>query len=268
MSVKRSPFYLLLLALLPLFFFLHSSGRAEVFHQAGLVLLRPFHETSRFFSRGIQETAESFRLFWDLYASRAVLLERVQELELEQVQMEELRRENERLTSLLGFRKEIQAKTIAARVIGWDLVPWRQTIVIDKGSRDGMKNRMAVVNAQGLVGRVIEAAPWSARVILLTDAESRVSVIFQESRSVALAQGDGSPWLRLTRLDPTSVVKVGDKVLSSGLGGVYPKGLPLGKVEMVSTHKDSLELMATVRPFVDFSKLEEVLCISSLPSEL
>ena len=126
---------------------------------------------------------------------------------------------------------------------------------------------MAVVSAQGLVGRIVEVAPMSARAILLIDPESRVSALFQESRDLGVAEGDGSSWLRMTHIDRDSTVKLGDQVLSSGFGGVYPKGVLIGKVEMVGSEKESLELFATVRPFVNFSKLEEVLCIGLSPHD-
>jgi rod shape-determining protein MreC len=126
---------------------------------------------------------------------------------------------------------------------------------------------MAVVSAEGLVGRVIEAGPISSRVILLLDPQSRASILFQDSRDDGMAEGDGSPWLRVTHIHRESQVKVGERVLSSGLGQIYPKGIPVGTVEMVGTEKSGLELFATVKPYVNFSKLEEVLCITLSPSD-
>lgn len=260
MSGKRS-FYFLAFALAPLFVILQAPERQAFLHQMSLTCLKPLLITSHALSHTFQKTGANLVQFWSLYRNQTELTRRVTELEQRQVEMEELRKENDRLRRLLEFKKEIPTKTVAARVIGRDLAPWRRTILIDKGSQDGIKKRMAVVNAEGLVGRIIEVAPFSARAILLLDPESRVSALFQESRDLGVAEGDGSSWLRLTRIDRDSAVKVGDRVLSSGLGGVYPKGIPVGRVEMVAGEKESLELFATVRPFVNFSKLEEVLCI-------
>ncbi len=266
MSGKRS-FYLLAFALAPLFFVLQAPERQEVFHQIGLTCLKPFLVGGQAISHTLQEAGGRFVQFWNLYQNQTELMKRVAELEQKQVELEELKKENTRLRELLEFKKEIPAKTIAARVIGRDLVPWRKTILIDKGSTQGIKKRMAVVSAQGLVGRIVEAAPLNARAILLIDPESRVSAFFQEARDLGVAEGDGSSWLRLTHIDRDSTVKVGDQVLSSGLGGVYPKGMPIGRVEMVGSEKESLELFATVRPFVNFSKLEEILCIGLSPHD-
>lgn len=264
MSGKRS-FYFLFFALVPLLFTLQTPERAETLHQISLTLLKPFLVTSRAVSRTIQETGAGVGRFWNLYKSHGELGRRVAELEQKQAQMVELEKENERLRKLLDFKKQTPYKTLAARVIAWDLVPWRKTLLIDKGSKQGVKKRMAIVSAEGLVGRVVEVAPFSARAVLLLDPESRVSGIFQDSRDLGVVEGDGSTLLRVTHIDRQSAVKVGDRVLSSGLGGVYPKGISIGTVEMVSTEKESLELFAAVRPFVNFSKLEEVLCITSSP---
>ena len=262
----KQPFYFLVFAFAPLLFVLQAPERAETFHQISLTVLKPFLTASHALSSALEKTSQSLTQFWNLYQKHGELVERVEELEGQLVGMGELQKENERLKKLLDFKKEIPSKTIPARVIGRDLVPWRKTILIDKGFSAGVKKRMAVVNAQGLIGRIVEAGPYSARAVLLLDPQSRVGVLFQESRDLAVAEGDGSSLLRVTHIDRESAVKVGDRVVSSGMGEVYPKGIPLGTIEMVSTEKGSLELVATVRSFVDFSKLEEVLCVTSSPA--
>lgn len=262
---KRESLYFFVLALIPLLVTLQARERAEFLHQTNLTLLKPVLLTSHAVSQFVRESAERAGRFWDLYRSHGVLTERIEVLERRLIEMEELRKENERLRELLQFKKEFPWKAIPARVIGRDLAPWRRTIVIDKGTRDGVRKRMAVVCSQGLVGRVVEAGPLSARVILLLDPESRVSTLLQGSRDLGVAEGQGATWLRMTHLDREATVQVGDRVVTSGLGGVYPKGIPIGVIEMVGTEKEGLELFASVRPFVDFSKLEEVLCIASSP---
>lgn len=262
MTGKRS-LYLLVFTLAPLLFTLQAPERAEIIRQISLTCLKPILVVSQGVSHAFTETGRKMVEFWNVYKVHDDLVGRIDQLEGELVEKEELKKENQRLRELLQFKKEVPGKTLPARVIGRDLVLWRRTIVIDKGSTSGVKRRMAVVNAKGLVGRVIEVAPFSARVILLLDPESRVSGILQESRDLGVVEGDGSSLLRVTHLDRESSVKVGDRILSSGLGEVYPKGIPIGQVEMVGTEKEGLELYATVRPFVNFSKLEEVLCVIS-----
>ncbi len=256
-------FYFLALALVPLFVVLHNPERQVALHQTSLVFLKPFLEVSHALSQGARDSYGSIAQFWYVYGSHGQLIQHAEELERKLVQMEEYQKENERLRKLLDFKKEIPGKTIPALVIGWDLAPWRKTILIDKGSVHGIHKRMAVVNSQGLVGRVIETSQTTSRVILLLDTESRVSALLQDSRDLGVAEGDGSPFLRMTHIDRQSAVKMGDRVLSSGFGGVYPKGVPVGTIEMVGTEKDGLELFAVTKPYVNFSKLEEVLVMAS-----
>lgn len=265
---RRPSLYFLVFALAPLLLVLQAPERAEFIHQISLTLLKPVFVTSHALSRAVQGTGENFRHFWNVYSENRTLTSRVQELETALVEAAELKKENERLRELLSFKKESPIKAFPARVIGRDLAPWRKTLLIDKGSKHGIKKRMPLVNAQGLVGRVIEAGPINSRAILLLDPESRVSVFFQESRDLGVAEGDGSSLLRVTHIDREAAVKVGDRVLSSGLGGVYPKGVGVGTVEMVGTEKEGLELFALVRPYVRFSKLEEVLCLALSRNDL
>lgn len=264
---RKSSVYFLVLTLAPLLLTLQSRERSEVVHQIGLTVSKPFLLAGNQVSLGIRRTGASLHRFWSLYRTQGALEDEIQKLSRELVQMKEFEKENERLRELLDFKKGIPGKSVAARVIGRDLAPWRKTILLDKGAADGIRKRMAVVNAEGLVGRITEVGPLSARAILLTDPESRVSVLFQESRDLGVAEGDGSSFLRVTHIDRQAAAKVGDVALSSGFGQVYPKGVGVGRVEMVGTEKEGLELFASVRPFVNFSKLEEVLCITSSPPD-
>ena len=263
---RKTSVTFLVVALAPLLLMLQAPERAETLHRISLFCLKPFLVAGHTLSAGVKETGGSFQRLLSLYREQKKLESRVVELEGRLVDQAELEKENERLRKLLDFKKEIPGKAIPARVIARDLAPWRRTILIDKGTNHGIRKRMAVVSAQGLVGRVIEAAPSSARVILLLDAESRVSILFQESRDLGVCEGNGSSWLHVTRIEREASIKVGDLVISSGLGGIYPKGIPVGRVELVGNEKEGLELFASVRPFVDFSKLEEVLCIALSPS--
>ncbi|MBI4395223.1 MAG: rod shape-determining protein MreC, partial [Candidatus Omnitrophica bacterium] len=107
----------------------------------------------------------------------------------------------------------------------------------------------------------------SARAILLTDSESRASAMNERTRTVGLVEGTSSAMLKMSYLDRTSEIQIGDLIMSSGVGGIYPKGIPIGKVELVSGEKDRPSLYALVKPNVEFPKLEEVLCVSSLTGE-
>lgn len=265
MILRKRPFYFLALTLLPLLFFLQNPERNETLHQISLTVSKPFFVVGETVRTSFVKTGEGMIKFFTLYRTHGELTQKVEELEQKLVSHKEIEKENERLRELLKFKKETPGKAFAARVIARDTAPWRKTLIIDKGTSHGIKKKMAVVSAEGLMGRIVEAGPITSRVILLPDPQSRVSILFQDSRDEGIAEGDGSAWLRVTHISRESQVKVGEAVVSSGLGRVYPKGIQVGTVEMVGTEKNGLELFATVKPFVKFSKLEEVLCVALSP---
>ncbi|MBI4358020.1 MAG: rod shape-determining protein MreC [Candidatus Omnitrophica bacterium] len=226
-------------------------------------LSQPFLELQNHFSafldRQIQFLAEWPKLRMENEALRAELQRMKTELEASR----EIKRQVSRLEALLHLKGKISDRSVAARVIGRDPSHWSRFIVINKGSRDGVRKNTVLVHPDGLVGKVVAAGRHSARAILLPDAESRASAMNQRTRDVGLIQGMGSSRLKMTYLDRFSDVQVDDLIISSGLGGIYPKGIPIGTVETVVSEKNHLGLYALVKPFVTFSRLEEVLCVSS-----
>ena len=185
----------------------------------------------------------------------------VNRLKTELEAVSELRQENERLSALLDLKQKTAHVAVAARVIGYDPSNWSQFIVINRGSSDGVRGDMVLIHPNGLVGKVIAAGPNSARAILLTDRQSRVSALNQRTRDVGLIEGTGSAMFKMTYLDPKSDIQIGDTIVSSGLGGIYPKGIVIGRVELVGEDRNQLSLYALVKPFVSFAKLEELLCV-------
>lgn len=202
-----------------------------------------------------------FRNTFFLYKENEELKKEADLLEKEVISLREMEKENARLRSLLDFKKATPGRAIACEIIARDVTHMSNWAVLDKGVKDGLKKDMSVVNEQGLVGKVAGVSARTARVILLTDVESRVSGIIQDSRDTGLIHGDGTPLLKMKFLDLNSGIKMGDRVLSSGLGGVYPKGIPVGVIHSVEREKSGLYLSAMVKPLVSFSKIEEVLCL-------
>jgi len=173
---------------------------------------------------------------------------------------EELQRENERLRRLLGFVEAQPRRTVAARVIAEDAASWFRTIEIDRGYADGVIEGLPVVDAAGLIGRVVRSAPHSARVLLITDASSAVAVLVQDQRIRGVCRGQGGA-LALDFALVQDEIQVGDGVVSSGLGGVFPKGLVVGYVRSVQREQFGLFQTVEVEPAVDFDHLEEVLVL-------
>lgn len=175
---------------------------------------------------------------------------------------EERRQENERLKKLLSFSAQREERMVAARVIGVDATSWFRSITIDRGSADQISAGMAVVSAYGVVGRVVTTTPHTSRVLLLVDAASKLSTLIERTRARAICRGDGDN-MSLDYLPLTDDVQVGDLLITSGLGGAFPKGLIVGAVTRVD--KGGFDMFQTVKveAAVDFEHLEEVLVILS-----
>ena len=170
--------------------------------------------------------------------------------------------ENSRLRRLLDLPAGREFDLVAAQVIAKDTTNWFKTIMINKGSEAGVQRSLPVIATEGLVGRVVEVMPWTAKVQLLTDPVSSVGALLQEQRGTGLVTGDLGQTATVKYLPLMAEVRVGDVVLTSGMGGVFPKGILIGTV--TATHRKSGALFqeAAIQPSVDFGRLEEVLVIT------
>jgi rod shape-determining protein MreC len=182
--------------------------------------------------------------------------------------LEEARRENQRLETLLGLRETIPFSYVAARVVGRDSTNWFHSLLIDRGSRHGVERHGAVVAPGGLVGQVVEVGPFSAQIQIITDPVSSVGVMLETSRVTGLLVGAQFGRLRIKYLPILTEVRVGEVVMTSGLGSVYPKGILVGKVVAVDKRIGALFQEATVEPSIDFSRLEEVLVLAGEQADL
>lgn len=194
---------------------------------------------------------------------------RVAELEKELYRLEELEMQNQRLKELSMFLDDNKEIVVTgANVIGKNPGIWFNNITIDKGSKHGVAVNMAVVTNQGLVGRVIEVADTWSKVCTIVDGKSAVSGIIQRNRDNGLLKGNNTlgsedAMCEMIYLPEDSNVAPGDKVLTSGLGEIFPKGIYIGEVIEVTKDRRDLYTTAIVKPGVDFQRLEEVLVIAN-----
>ena len=168
---------------------------------------------------------------------------------------------NVRLRNLLNFQKSITELAVAAEVIGKDPSAWFKTVIIDKGRADGLTKGLPVVMPQGIAGQVIEVANHYSKVMLIIDRNSAVDALVQRTRARGVVKGESTNQLRLAYVLRKKDVQVGDIVVSSGLDGIYPKGLRIGMVSEVIEHEADIFHEVFITPFVDFEKLEEVLVV-------
>lgn len=168
---------------------------------------------------------------------------------------------NERLRDLLALKDRMRQPTIAAQVISKDPSPWFQTMIVDKGTAEGVQKGLPVINPMGVVGLVIEATQHYAKVRLITDPNSAVDAIVQKNRARGIIKGGTSGYCVLNYVQRKHDVSSGDIVVTSGMDGVFPKGLPVGRAEKIVKHAAGIFQDVTVTPNVDFERLEEVLIV-------
>jgi rod shape-determining protein MreC len=191
----------------------------------------------------------------------ARLRKQVKLLTEENNRLRELAHESISLKKTLHLHECLGLKTISAEVIARDESSWFHTATIDRGRRAGVTPGASVVNHLGLIGQVVEADPFTAQVVALTDTSSEISALVQRSRCHGLLQGLGGNRLVLTSLPKDADVRRGDVVVSSGLGRVIPKGLVVGRIIRVSRNSIYGTTSAFVRPAVRFDQVEQVLVI-------
>src|SRR5438270_6274041 len=187
------------------------------------------------------------------------LRDQIEQLQIEQVRMKQDADQAHRLQALLGFKEQFIAKTLAAQVIGSSGSEQSRTVYIDKGSRDGIQQDMAVISADGVVGRVITVYKSTAQVLLINDQQSGVGSIFERSRVLGVTEGKASGGLMIDKVMADEDVQPGDKVLTSGGDLIFPKGLLIGTVGKIEKGTEFLQI--SVKPAASLNRLEEVLVI-------
>lgn len=176
--------------------------------------------------------------------------------------------ENERLREMLAFRKETPGELLAASVIAADAASFAKGLRIDRGSHHGVGRNMAVVTPSGVVGRVVEVGPFHSDVQLVTDGRSAVPVRVQRTRAQGVLQGLAGGICHLKYVARADDVEPGDVVITSGLGGIFPRGIVTGTVVSVEKREFGVLQEVRVAPAVDFRRLpEEVFVVVQVPEE-
>lgn len=195
------------------------------------------------------------------------LRQRINALSIDNQLLREAAEENRRLRELLVFRKKFEHKMLPAEVIGRDPSGWFKTVLIDKGSRDGVSRDAGVITPDGVVGRVIAAGLNSAKVLLITDINSYIDALIRRTSMHGIVVGRGEQDCSLTYIPKTADIAAGDVIVSSGINAVYPKGITVGSVTKVSRQSSGFFQSVELRPAVDFSKLHEVLVVVRKPEQ-
>jgi rod shape-determining protein MreC len=208
---------------------------------------------------------EAARDTWSGYISllhvklqNETLQRQVERLSEENLQLREALVASGRLQRIAEMRKHYEVPMLPAELVGVDASPWFRSVLVDRGRDRGVLSGMPVISEKGLVGLITATSRHSAKAMLVLDRQTSVDGVIQRSRSRGTVRGRGSDELEFEFVARNSDVRVDDLVITSGLGGVYPKGLFIGTISEVSDPGTQLLQRATVRPAVDFGRLEQV----------
>lgn len=212
----------------------------------------------------VKEKVSFFVSHYLLFANSSIenekLKSNIKELEGQIYKLQELKRENKRLKELLRFGKEVQHQKVLAQIVGWDSSR-PKVIRINKGENDGIQLRSTVVTAEGLVGFVYRVSSNYSDILTILDRNIRVDAIIDRTRSFGILEGlTGSTCILkyITRTDP---VQVGDIVLTSGLGNIFPKGIKIGTISRIERERYGITQFIEILPSVNLRKLEEVIVL-------
>ncbi|MCX8118427.1 MAG: rod shape-determining protein MreC [Desulfobacterota bacterium] len=260
-SILPSLLSLLLLALILVT--LRMKGHQGIAFVDGLLLevSAPLQKGATLVFKKLQGLWEGYLFLVDVRKENEALKKRLADLQRENDQMREMILSLDRLKRLLQFRETLSATVVAAEIVGRDPTTWFKSLTINKGEKEGIRKGMAVISPEGVVGQVLKVGPSYAVVLLITDYNSAVDSMVQRTRAKAIVGGGGENRCQLRYLLRTEDVVVGDRVVTSGLAGNFPKGMMIGEVCKVDKRGHGIFQYAELVPSVDFSKLEEVLVV-------
>lgn len=221
---------------------------------------------------GVQDSWQNYFALQQIRQDNERLREEVAQLRVGLQQERALAQQSRTLQQMLEFRDAVGLKLTGAAVIGTGPDPSFRTMTIDKGTQDGLRRDMAVISPAGIVGRIIMPGARASKVQLLIDRDAGAGVMIERSRASGVISGSGNTddlafragLIDLDYVPNTADVKVGDRVVTSGVDGIYPKGFAVGEIQ--SVEREAGEFRIRVRPAVDFSSLESVLVVLSAPT--
>jgi rod shape-determining protein MreC len=213
---------------------------------------------------GTSDRWQQYVSLQDVRAENERLRTEVGNLQLQLQQERALAQESRGLQALLDLKRSTKLATISAAVIAGGASPDFRTLTIDKGTSQGIRGDMAVVAPAGVVGRVITPSPRAAKVQLLIDRNAAVAGLVERSRAQGVVVGTGGDRLEMEYVPGTADIRAGDRVVTSGIDGIYPKGFLIGQIESVQRGAGDYTSVV-VKPAVELSALEAVLVVSSPP---
>jgi rod shape-determining protein MreC len=243
-------------------------GPLAALGRIGLAIVSPLQEGVSAVVRPIGSFFSNVFRAGSLQAENEALQDTIAELRIQLQEYYELKRGFDELARVVQLEEELGIQGFGARVVAEGPSNYEWSVIVDKGSADGVYDDMPVMSGSGLVGRVIQVSPGSSTVMLVIDPDSFVAARLAESGEVGLLQGNRSEDLQFSLLDPEVEVEPGELVVTSGYHlqngtdvGIFPPGIPIGEVSLVDNDPADLERVVHVRPFVDFTRPDLVLMV-------
>src|SRR6478672_5046345 len=265
--IPRRPTLLFIVVLSLLFILMSLSSRTRyigetrtLFERTVMTIFSPVPKAVNWVG---STTSDMFHGYLDM--RRAVnenleLHRKVASLTTENLKLRQSATEMRRLRGLLGYSEQFNLQTSMAQAIMLDTSGRFKSVIIDRGSSDGIEVNDAVVNANGLIGRVVLTTKDMAKIQLITDSNASVGALIERTRRQGVIRGDGAGAAELNDVPSLADVVAGDRVLTAGIDGIYPKGIPIGVV-VKADKGPNLFKDITVRPSVDALSIEEVIII-------
>jgi rod shape-determining protein MreC len=226
-----------------------------------LEVLRPIQAGTANFSAGLRSIYHDYLNLAQVRQENERLIAELARVKAEQARMAELEAENRHLAELLELRDVLGADAIAANVIASDATGISHTLILGQGSASGLRPGMAVLSNQGVVGRIIETSPHASRVLLIDDHNSALDGFDQRSRARGIVAGMVDDGVIMKYVDRAQDIKGHDTIVTSGLDGIFPRGLLVGTVSGVHREGPGLFLVVQLAPAVSFRELEQVLVV-------
>jgi rod shape-determining protein MreC len=235
-----------------------SSGAADAL---GLVTA-PVQAALAKISRGAAGLWSTYVDWKSVRAENRRLRDEIQRLQVEALRVNETAEENARLRRLLTFQRRLPLATLAGEVIAREWGGWVRSLTVNRGRGDHIVRLTAVIAPEGLVGRIVDVRPGTSVAQVLTDPTSNVSAHIVRTRTPGIVEGDPRGTVRFKFMARDgSALQTGDIVVTSGLGGLFPRGIPIGRVQVIDDRGSALFHYATLAPAVDFARVDEVLLI-------
>lgn len=255
-GLRRWLLFFLLASFIVIVFTSSTGGRFGVFHQLTLETLGPLQGFFTKLSLSTTKLKDKYIALLNLEEENAQLRQDIAKLREQLDEYSVAYSRNRYLETALEFKQQNTFPKRMARVVGKDPSFWFQTLIVDRGENDGVVTGMVARTSQGVVGQVVQVSDNYSKILLANAPSSAIDAIIQNSRVRGILKGAGEQGYILHYVLKNAEVKVGDKIVTAGIGGVFPSGITLGTVSKVQSRRRGMFLDIVVEPAVDFSRLE------------